>query len=56
MEPQYMMIGQAAGNTAALAIQDHIPVGKVNVSTLQKKLRAQNAILHIEQEIMAKEP
>ena len=51
MEPQYMMIGQAAGNTAALAIQEHVPVGKVNISALQKRLRAQNAILHIEQEV-----
>jgi hypothetical protein len=50
MEPQYMMIGQAAGDTAALAIQQHVPVGKVNIDALQKKLRMQNAILHLEQE------
>jgi hypothetical protein len=55
MEPQYMMIGQAAGDTAALAIQQHVPVGKVNIDTLQKKLRTQNAILHIEQEAQIRE-
>jgi hypothetical protein len=50
MEPQYMMIGQAAGNTAALAIKTSTTVGKVNIAALQEKLRSQNAILHIEQE------
>ena len=50
MEPQYMMIGQAAGDTAALSIKDGVPVGKVNVETLQQKLRSQNAILHLDQE------
>jgi len=50
MEPQYMMIGQAAGDTAALAIKTKTAVGKVEITALQEKLRAQNAILHIEQE------
>jgi hypothetical protein len=50
MEPQYMMIGQAAGDTAALAIKAGTPVGKVSIAALQEKLRSQNAILHIEQE------
>ena len=50
MEPQYMMIGQAAGDTAALAIKSGMPVGKVDIAALQEKLRSQHAILHIEQE------
>lgn len=51
MEPQYMMLGQAAGDTAALAVKGNSPVQDVNVDELQKKLRSQNAILHIEQEV-----
>jgi hypothetical protein len=50
MEPQYMMIGQAAGNTAALAIKQGTAVGKVDIAALREKLGSQNAILHIEQE------
>ena len=50
MEPQYMMMGQAAGVTAALAIKGKTAVQDVNVGTLQQKLRSQKAILHIEQE------
>lgn len=51
MEPQYMMLGQAAGVTAALATRGNTPVQDVSVNELQKKLRGQNAILHIEQEV-----
>jgi len=50
MEPQYMMLGQAAGVSAALAIKEKTAVQDVNVTTLQTKLRSQKAILHIEQE------
>jgi hypothetical protein len=50
MEPQYMMMGQAAGIIAALAIKGDIPVQNVSVVELQKKLRSQKAILHIEQQ------
>jgi FAD dependent oxidoreductase len=50
MEPQYMMMGQAAGVTAALAIQNKTAVQDVSVAALQEKLRSQKAILHIEQE------
>lgn len=52
MEPQYMMLGQAAGVAAALAIKAGTPVQDVSVSELQNKLRSQNAILHIEQEVV----
>lgn len=51
MEPQYMMLGQAAGVTAALATRGNTPVQDVSVNELQKKLRSQNAILRIEQEV-----
>jgi hypothetical protein len=52
MEPQYMMLGQAAGVAAALAIKAGTPVQDVSVNELQNKLRSQNAILHIEQEVV----
>jgi len=47
MEPQYMMIGQAAGDTAWLAVQKKIPVGKININSLQQTLHQQGAILHL---------
>ena len=50
MEPQYMMLGQAAGVTAALAIREKTSVQDVSLTTLQTKLRSQKAILHVEQE------
>jgi hypothetical protein len=50
MEPQYMMLGQAAGVTAAMAIKEKTAVQDVDVATLQTRLRSQKAILHIEQE------
>jgi len=50
MEPQYMMMGQAAGVIAALAINGKTAVQDVSVETLQQKLRSQKAILHVEQE------
>ncbi|QHS50450.1 FAD-dependent oxidoreductase [Edaphobacter sp. 12200R-103] len=50
MEPQYMMMGQAAGVTAALAIQEKTSVQDVSIKALQTKLRSQKAILHLDQE------
>jgi len=47
MEPQYMIMGQAAGVAAALAIQQSLPVQKVPVVELQQKLHAQKAVLHL---------
>jgi hypothetical protein len=46
MEPQYMMIGQAAGDTAVLAIRSGKPVAGVDITQLQQLLHAQGAILH----------
>jgi hypothetical protein len=50
MEPQYMIIGQAAGVAAALAISGDESVQKIDVPTLQKRLRTQGAILHLNQQ------
>jgi hypothetical protein len=50
MEPQYMMMGQAAGNIAAFAIRKGLPVGGISVEELQNKLREQGAILHLSQQ------
>ena len=55
MEPQYMMIGQAAGVAAALAIAKHTAVQDVAVADLQAKLREHGAILHIGEEHVAGE-
>lgn len=50
MEPQYMMIGQAAGVTAALAIQGKLAVQQVSVEKLQAILKKDGSILHLEQQ------
>ena len=50
MEPQYMMLGQAAGVTAALAIRDKSAVQDVSIKALQVRLRSQRAILHLDQQ------
>ncbi len=50
MEPQYMMIGQAAGVTASLAIKANQPVQKISVIRLQEILRKDGSILHLDQQ------
>lgn len=47
MEPQYMIIGQAAGVAAALAIRKQVAVQDVPIPDLQKELRNEGAILHL---------
>jgi FAD dependent oxidoreductase len=53
MEPQYMIIGQAAGVAASLAIQTLKPVQEISIATLQQKLRQHNAVLHLNEEYRA---
>ncbi|WP_081761546.1 FAD-dependent oxidoreductase [Methylopila sp. 73B] len=45
MEPQYMMMGEAAGVAAAMLVKGNTPVQKVSVADLQKTLRAHGAVL-----------
>jgi hypothetical protein len=53
MEPQYMIIGQAAGVAASLAVQTRKPVQDISISTLQQRLRQHNAVLHLSEEYRA---
>jgi hypothetical protein len=50
MESQYMILGQAAGEAAALAIQNHTTIQNVSIAKLQQKLHEHGAILHLSQE------
>lgn len=45
MEPQYQMLGQAAGVAAALAVRFGVPVHDVDVAALREELAAGGAIL-----------
>ncbi len=47
MEPQYMIIGQAAGVAAKLAIDAGVPVQDIDTQALISKLRAQHAVLEL---------
>jgi FAD-dependent oxidoreductase family protein len=44
MEPQYMILGHAAGVAAALAVRDGRPVQDVPVAELQRILKSQGAV------------
>jgi hypothetical protein len=44
MEPQYMMIGQAAGVAAALVIRDHVGVHHIDVAELRRLLASQGMV------------
>jgi len=45
MEPQYMILGQAAGVAACLALDRNVPVQEVDPATLTKRLLQQGAVL-----------
>lgn len=45
MEPVFMILGQSAGTAAALAIAADVPVQRVDVQALQKRLRADKQLL-----------
>ena len=51
MEPQYMIMGHAAGIAAALAISDGRAVQKIDIADLQKKLTEQGQILSLKENI-----
>jgi hypothetical protein len=44
MEPQYMMIGQAAGVAAALALKSGVPVHDIDVAVLRRTLKDQGMV------------
>lgn len=48
MEPQYMILGQAAGTAAALAVRDGVPVQRVDITELQSRLGRDGQILTLE--------
>lgn len=56
MEPQYMIIGQAAGSASAIAVRAGEPVQDVNIAQLQAKLREHHAILHLDQQAHLSKP
>jgi hypothetical protein len=47
LEPQYMIMGQAAGVAASMAARTDTPVQDVDMKTLQEKLLRQGAILEL---------
>jgi hypothetical protein len=47
LEPQYMIMGHAAGVATALAIESSIAVQDVNTTAMQAVLKAQNAIIDL---------
>ena len=47
LEPQYMIMGQAAGVAASMAARTDLPVQDVDIKLLQEKLLRQGAILEL---------
>jgi hypothetical protein len=56
MEPQYMIIGQAAGVAAALAIRNHTTIQDISIIKLQRELRNEGSILHLQDEFRSAAP
>jgi FAD dependent oxidoreductase len=50
MEPQYMIIGQAAGVAAAMAVHNHTSIYDISVPALQQRLIGEHAVLQLPQE------
>jgi hypothetical protein len=48
MEPQYMILGHAAGVAAAMAGKQKVPVKHVDIASLRKKLLTQRQVLSLE--------
>ena len=46
MEPQYMILGHAAGVAASMAIRQGIDVQAVDAAALAARLASQGAVLH----------
>lgn len=51
MEPQYMIMGHAAGLAAAHAIRNDTPMADVDIAWLQDKLRERRSVLNLSQAI-----
>ena len=47
MEPQYMIIGQAAGVAAAMAVHRHISLYNISIPALQDELKKDDAVLQL---------
>jgi len=50
--PPAILTGQAAGLIAAHAMDEHVPVQKINLVKLQNDLTAQNVLIHMTKDLM----
>jgi len=54
MEPQYMILGHAAGIAAALAVKGNTAVQDIDIKTLQQQLRKEGAVFELGAEYQAR--
>jgi hypothetical protein len=47
MEPQYMILGQAAGVAASLAVKGNTALQDISIEAMQENLHRHNAVLHL---------